>query len=89
MGKEIENFLNNLIQNSNNSEIDIDGSDFMSSKIILGKDEKDAYIKSIADKYLSHQEIEGKDRAKELGITRKDVIAEIARREIFKLMGKD
>lgn len=88
MDNEIEEFLENLMINARAIDGKVVGGDMTSARLVLGKDERDAHIKDIADKYLRGEDINISDRAKALGVEYNDVVKELAEREIKKLLGK-
>ena len=87
-GHEIEDFLLKVINNANAANGSIIGNDMATNTLQLGKDEKDARIKDIVDRYLQGEKVEIDVVAQQFGITNKDIIKELALREARKLLGK-
>ena len=87
MGNEIEDYLKNLIAKIRSTDEIMVGEKMAPSRIVLGKDERDARIKGAADRYLKGENIGVDEEAKNLDITKEDVIKELANREIKKILG--
>lgn len=85
----IENFLSEVIQRASNAHQTIVGHGMQTNKLQLGKSEKDARVKDIADRYLKKEPVEIDEAASKLGITNKDIAKELSLREARKILGKE
>jgi len=79
----------NLLNGFKNLDGKIFGEDMQIDKVRLAKDNKGAMVNDVVDKYLRKELTDEylKQVKVDLGITSKDIVKEIARREIEKALG--
>lgn len=87
-GHEIEDFLLGVVRKATSVNGQVVGDDMNPAGINLGKDEREARIKGMADRYSQGERVEIDEESKALGITKKDVIKELSLREMRKIFGK-
>lgn len=86
---QIKQFLDQIIARSIQSDGKKIGSDIEKSTLRLGKDEKDAYIKDMVDRYKRGEEVSlTEEKAIELEVQRIDFMKEVMIREIKHLLGR-
>lgn len=84
---KFEKYLANMVNNIQKTDGKIIGKDMFSSRMRLSKDDKGAYIVRAADQYLKKEDME--EIPKEINISGEDVISELVKREIEKIIGAD
>ncbi len=80
-----EDFIK-ILKNAKDMDGKVIGKDSEFIKIEFGKDHKDAWVKHMVEQYLKHEPMDSPPL--EYGISKKDFVREVARREISKMFGK-
>ena len=84
--REAKSLFGSIIRNVSQLHEQVVDEQMDITRINLGKDEKDAWIKRIADQYMKKQSIE--EPPPELEITQKNILSELARRTIINKFSK-
>ena len=80
-----EDFIK-ILKNIKEMDGKVVGEDRSFIKAEMGKDNKEAWLKHMVEQYLKHEKID--TPPPDIGITKKDFVKEIARREIAKMFDK-
>ncbi|MEQ9716113.1 MAG: hypothetical protein ABGF52_11350 [Candidatus Asgardarchaeum sp.] len=83
---EMADFFNNILLQVQSMDGKIVGKDMNSSKLRLAKDNKGAWVNHLADQCLNKEPMDTPPL--ELEIEKQDIIDEMAKREIEKVLGK-
>ena len=83
---DLEKFFNGFMKRAQMANGKVIGEEGEIIEAKLGKDDREAWVNHLAEQYLKKEKLD--KPPKEFEITNQDIIKELAKREISKILGK-